>query len=467
MKHLACFSLLCSSMASAAERPNIIYIFTDQQTANAMSCAGNPDLHTPNLDRLAAAGVMFNNAYCTAPLSGPSRGAMFTGHYPDAVGLPVNGSPLPKSLQAQTLGTLVKEAGYDCAYGGKWHVPEADIPHEVRGFANIHGHDDNGLTEACVEYLSRKHTKPFFLVASFDNPHNICEYARSQNLPYGNIDMPDLRDCPGLPANFAKNPYDADVIEYEKVNNFNVYPSTSFTPEDWRMYRHTYYRLVEKVDQEIGKIVDAIDKNNLWKNTVVIFSSDHGDGIGAHHWNQKSALYEEVVNIPFIVTLPGKKNAGKTLPQLVSNGVDFFASICDWTGATPPKGTAGKSFRKVVEEGNAEAPHQEYIITETQFDGSKTRGWMVRSERYKYVLYDKGRNREQLFDMLNDRGEMRNLAMENAYDKEVQKHRDILAQWMETYKIRSTRAKLHDVPKKSLTSAPSPKARGGKTARIL
>ena len=108
MKHLAFFSLLCSSAASAAERPNIIYIFTDQQTASAMSCAGNPDLHTPNLDRLAAAGVMFNNAYCTAPLSGPSRGAMFTGHYPDAVELSVNGSPIPDSLRTQTLGTLIK-----------------------------------------------------------------------------------------------------------------------------------------------------------------------------------------------------------------------------------------------------------------------------------------------------------------------------------------------------------------------
>lgn len=102
-----------------------------------------------------------------------------------------------------------------------------------------------------------------------------------------------VRDFP----NFAKNPYDADVIEKERENNFNVYPTATFTPEDWRMYRYTYYRLVEKVDREIGKIVDAIDKNNLWENTVVIFSSDHGDGIGAHHWNQKSATYEEVVNI--------------------------------------------------------------------------------------------------------------------------------------------------------------------------
>ena len=302
-------------MAHAAERPNIIYIFTDQHTANAMSCAGNPDLHTPNLDRLAAAGIMFQNAYCTAPLSGPSRGAMFTGCYPGTTGLLVNGAPLQESLQTRTLGTLVKNAGYECAYGGKWHVPELDIPDKVRGFDQIYKHSDDGLAEACVEFLSRKHNKPFFLVASYDNPHNICEYARSQNLPYGNLDIPEIRNCPGLPPNFAKNPYDADVIEKERENNFNVYPTATFTPEDWRMYRYTYYRLVEKVDREIGKIVDAIDKNNLWENTVVIFSSDHGDGIGAHHWNQKSALYEEVVNIPFIVTLPGKKHAGTKLPQ--------------------------------------------------------------------------------------------------------------------------------------------------------
>ena len=164
MKHLAFFSLLCSSAASAAERPNIIYIFTDQQTASAMSCAGNPDLHTPNLDRLAAAGVMFNNAYCTAPLSGPSRGAMFTGHYPDAVGLSVNGSPIPDSLRTQTLGTLIKNAGYDCAYGGKWHLPLLDVPDKEYGFDNIYKHSDDGLAEACAEYLSRKHKKPFFLV---------------------------------------------------------------------------------------------------------------------------------------------------------------------------------------------------------------------------------------------------------------------------------------------------------------
>ena len=160
-----------------------------------------------------------------------------------------------------------------------------------------------------------------------------------------------------------------------------------------------------------------------------------------------------MVNIPFIVTLPGKKHAGTKLPQLISNGVDFFATVCDWTGAKLPEDADGKSFRKIAEEGNPQAPHQEYVITETQFDGSKTRGWMVRTARYKYVLYDKGRHREQLFDMQNDRGETRNLMMENAYTKVAQEHRDILERFMNSHKIRPTRPKLHDVPGKVLTKA--------------
>lgn len=450
LRGLACASLVGAASAYADNRPNIIYIFTDQQTARAMSCAGNTDVKTPNMDRLAAAGIVFENAYCTAPLSGPSRAAMFTGHRPDEVDMLVNGAPMPDSLQTRTLGSLVKAAGYDCVYGGKWHLPLLDIPDGKFGFRQLYRHSDDGLAEACVDYLKQKHERPFFLVASFDNPHNICEFARSQNLPYGNVEAPDLRDCPGLPANFAKNPYDADVIEQERSANYNVYPSTRWTPNDWRQYRYAYYHLVEKVDQEIGKIVDAIDAAGLWENTVVIFSSDHGDGVGAHRWNQKSALYEEVVNVPLIVTLPGRKHAGKVMPQLISNGVDFFATICDWTGAKRPEGTAGTSFRQLAEEANPQAPHQEYVVTETRFDGSRTRGWMVRTERYKYVLYDKGLNREQLFDMQADRGETRNLMMERAYAEVAQQHRDILARFMEEHRVRPSRKGLHDVPGKVL-----------------
>lgn len=434
------------TLASAAERPNIIYIFTDQQTAMAMSCAGNTDVHTPNLDRLAAAGIRFSNAYCTAPLSGPSRGAMFTGHYPESVGLSVNNTPMPDSLKSCTLGTLVKEAGYECAYGGKWHIPELDIPNERYGFKRIFHHSDLGLAEACVEFLNSPHTRPFFLVAAFDNPHNICEYARSQNLPYGNIEEPELKACPGLPANFARNPYDADILLKEQNDHFGIYPTIHYTKDDWRKYRYTYYKLVEKVDQEIGKILDAIDRNHLWKNTIVIFSSDHGDGNGAHQWNQKSALYEEVIRVPLIVTLPGRKQAGKVLPQLISNGVDFFATICDWTGVKQPQGTTGTSFRTIAEKADTQIAHQPFIVIETQFDGSQTRGWALRTAEYKYIIYDQGRYREQLYHLESDPGEMRNLAVEETYQEQLVQHRRILDDWMKKHQIRQTRFAVRDIP---------------------
>ena len=203
-------------------------------TASAMSCMRNDDLHTPNMDKLAQAGVLFRNAYCSTPLSGPARAAMFTGYTSHEVGLARNGTPIPDSLRTRTLGTLMQNAGYDCIYAGKWHVHTASMPDKEFGFTTIHPHSDNGLAEACVGFLEQKHTNPFFLVAGFDNPHNICEYARSQNLPWGNIEDLPQNEWPGLPLNFAKNPYDADVISYEQSLNYSAYPTRNYTPDDWR-----------------------------------------------------------------------------------------------------------------------------------------------------------------------------------------------------------------------------------------
>lgn len=442
------------SQLSAAEinknrqQSNIILIITDQQTAGAMSYAGNKDLSTPNMDRLASNGVVFQNAYCTAPLSGPSRTAMFTGHYPDGLGMIRNGAELCDSLKTKTLGNIVSNAGYECSYAGKWHVSESSIPDGKYGFKKIYDHKDPGLAEACVEFLKSKHRRPFFLVASFDNPHNICEYARAQNLPWGNIDIPENAELPSLPKNFKINEDDADVIAWEKQNNYSAYPTVRYTEEDWRKYRYAYFRLVEKVDMEIGKIIDEIDNQNLWKNTVVIFTSDHGDGTGAHHWNQKSALYEEVVNIPLVVTMPEKKNAGATSDALVSNGIDIFASVCEIAGVSKKKYLPGSSFIPII-EGNKDCGHK-FIVCETTFDKGTARGWMLRTEQYKYVLYNSGKNREQIFDISNDRIEQKNLARNKNYKNVLQKHRDILAEWMIKNKIKSSKPYIHDIPGKTL-----------------
>ncbi len=450
MKKTLFFCALATPAAMMAqERPNILYIMTDQQTATAMSCAGNEDIHTPNMDKLASRGIRFENAYCSFPLSGPSRASMFTGYTPAEVGMQENGAPLPDSLQTAMLGTLLDESGYTCAYAGKWHIPTNSLPDkQAYGFENLHGHNDFGLAEACVSFLQRQPDKPFFLVASFDNPHNICEYARHQNPPYASFDEPALDDCPGLPANFAVNPYDADALAFEKRQNHRLYPTTTYTPDDWRRYRNAYYRLIEAVDAEIGKILDEVDRQGLWENTVIIFTSDHGDGCGAHQWNQKTALYEEVINVPFIVCLPGGKHAGKVLPQFINNGVDLMPSLCDWAGVKLPAGRQGVSFRSLVEQGDSTKAHRPYVVTETFFgETAGTLGWMVRTPDYKYVLYDTGKNREQLYDMRTDRGEMCNLAIKKKYKDILRKHRTLLREWMEQHPSSSTQYKEKYLPR--------------------
>lgn len=450
-KLLPLMTMTCASAAAGAQeapdaagktpvqKPDIVLIITDQQTASAMSCAGNPYVETPALDRLADRGIRFTNAYCTAPVSGPSRAAMFTGHYPDEIGMIRNAAPLPDSLAGRTLGTFVSAAGYECAYGGKWHVgPQGSVPDGVYGFRRIYPHDDNGLAEACIDYLNGSHDKPFFLVASFDNPHNICEFAREQDLPWGAIRLSShKRDWPRLPRNFRRKSWEPDVITYEQGANYGAYPVVRWTRKDWRRYRAAYFTLVEKVDAEIGKLLDAID----FDNTIVIFTSDHGDGVGAHRWNQKSALYEEVVNIPLIVCLPGGAHSGEVREQLVSNGVDIFDSICDWTGADADG--QGHSFRAVAEN---DAEGQDFVVTETTFDKGVTRGWMLRTADYKYVLYDKGKNREQLFDMRSDRLEKHNLATKKRYRNVLQEHRELLDRWMQAQGVRPTRRTSFDVP---------------------
>ncbi len=436
----------CGKTAGKHTGPNVIYIMTDQQWAGAMGCAGCSDVRTPNMDRLAERGVRFENAYCAMPLSGPSRAAMFTGYMPSRTGMDVNEKALPDSLRHDTLGQVVADAGYDCAYAGKWHLNTISIPDGEFGFRNIRDNGDPGVAEACVDYLRGRvgDSRPFFLVASFVNPHNICEFARGQKTPYIPTPAAAPGDCPNLPANFERAPYDAAVLRYEQSRDYSLYPSVDYSPDDWRVYRNAYFRLVEAVDAEIGKIIDEIDRQGLWDRTVVIFTSDHGDGAGAHRWNQKTALYEEVANVPLIVCLPKGKAAGKVSSALVNNGIDLMPSVCEWTGASVPAGRRGRSF---AEAAALQDEGPEYIITETNFKQTAgTAGWMIRTGEYKYVLYDKGLYREQLYDMRGDRLEMVNLAVESAYAPVLEQMRSILRHWLETTPGPERRRHLKAVP---------------------
>lgn len=397
-------------------RPDIVLIMTDQQTADAMSNRGNLNVKTPAMDMLAADGVSFTNAYCSFPLSGPSRASLFTGKMPVEINVPDNEIGLQEAEIPQTLGNKLKQAGYECLYAGKWHVPTAEIPDAEFGFRKISGMNDMTLVDSVRQNLLKKRDKPLFLVASFLNPHEICEYARSQKLHFGEVEIPENAKLPALPDNFNAVKELPEGLLIHKATSPRLYPTQSYSNTDWRNYLYTYYRLVERVDKNIADLISELKKNNLYDNSLIVFLSDHGDGVAAHRWNQKRALFQETINVPLIVKPPvGTKTRllGKTSEALVNIGIDFYPTVCDYAGTTIPTDRKGLSFRNLV-EGKSDAQHKN-IFVETLLDGINIRGWCVIEGDYKYVYYRMFRNKEQLFNLKKDRGEKNNLAEKKEY----------------------------------------------------
>jgi len=422
--------------ANSFERPNIVLIMTDQHQAQALSIAGNMDLSTPNIDKLAKRGVRFENAYATFPLCTPSRSSMFTGKMPHSIGVNSNkegDNSMSHSDKQNSLGRLLKAAGYDCVYGGKWHAPEAEMV-RGNGFESIADFGDMPLAEKCIDYLKTRtnNAQPFFMVASFDNPHSICEWARNEPLPYGNIAAVPIEETPQLPVNFLQSESFPEALKIEQEANKKVYPTKNYSEEDWRQYRYTYYRLVEKVDAEIGKIIDAIDDLGLRENTVIIFTSDHGDGNAAHGWNQKTALIQESINVPFIISdLAIADNGNTNNSDLISNGLDMYTTISDYANVESPENLRGKSLKPLL-EGQQKFLDREFVVVETKFEGKQafgTTGRALIGKTYKYVLYNWGKHREQLFDLKNDPLEMNNLINSKTHLKILDRSRQRLLEW--------------------------------------
>lgn len=421
------------STEAGDNRPNIVLIMTDQHQAEALSIAGNLNLSTPNLDKLAKSGVRFENAYVTFPLCSPSRSSMFTGQMPHQLGINSN---VDKKLQSEVLSSglarVLKDNGYDCAYGGKWHAPDVEIESHS-GFEKISEFGDLNLADNAIAYMKSKQDSyvPFFLVASFDNPHTICEWARNQPLPYGNIDPVPTNQTPHLPVNFNKAKDFPEALQIEQDADKLSYPTQNYSEEDWRQYRYTYYRLIEKVDVEIGKIIDAIDDFGLRENTVVIFTSDHGDGNASHGWNQKTALFQESIKVPFIIRDNMVQSSKRTFQSLVSTGLDLYPTILDYAGIEPSESFLGKTIRPLFLNEIPTVNH-DFVVVETKFNSKNSYGTLGRTlvdQKYKYVLYSWGKNREQFFDIQADPFEMVNLAGTEEYSTLIDTYRQKLISW--------------------------------------
>ncbi len=425
---------------SKAERPNILFIMTDQQTASAMSCAGRRGIKTPSMDYLASHGMRFTKAYCSQPLSGPSRSSIFTGQMPHEVKTEIN---LPETegfwKDVPMMGKMLKKAGYDTGYVGKWHLPCPTTDKNLHGFdyiTNIKRRDwqDASIPADCNDFFRQKRDNPFLLVASFVNPHDICEWARNQGLRMDLIgDAPAPSDCPELPDNFEIPKNEPEVIRSQQKHSVRTYPTTKWNEDQWRQYRWAYNRLIEKVDTYIGNVVESLQRNNLLDDTLIIFTSDHGDGDASHRWNQKQVLYEESINVPFIISWKDKIKASVNSQNLVGAGIDIIPTMCDYAGISTPKHLNGKSLKPIIEKKSVK--WRDNIVVETEFSlNNKSfdiKGRTVIDNDYKYIVYNKGKIREQLFDLRTDAGEMNNLTFDPKHSKTLNKMRQKLKDWQE------------------------------------
>jgi arylsulfatase A-like enzyme len=420
------------------EHPNILIIMTDQQTADAMSIAGNKDLHTPAMDKLAQNGVRFTKAYCAQPLCSPSRSAIMSGKMPHETGFignaPEKDGQWPEDLLM--MGKIFQNGGYKTGYVGKWHLPVPTAKKSQHGFEYIENTDFQDYNDAatpsfCARFIKENKNTPFLLVASFLNPHDICEWARDEDLKMDLLEKappPDL--CPVLPENWKIPDFEPKIVREQQKVSFRTYPTVNWNGDQWRQYRWAYNRLVEKVDVYIEMVLASLKKYNIEKNTIIVFTADHGDGYAGHSWNQKQILYEEAAKIPFIISKIGEWKP-RTDEMLVCNGTDIIPTICGFAGVKKPTYLKGVDLSKKI--ANPSLNLRDTLVIETDFADNEEllgiSGRAVITKNFKYIVYNKGAIKEQLFDLTKDQGEITNLAVDKVYKKELIAMRRYLKQW--------------------------------------
>ncbi len=410
--------------ALAGSKPNFLFVICDQLGLDAIAAHGCPDVHTPNMDRLIRRGVSFTGSHSTSPVCSPARSSLFTGRMPVETGVISNNRAIHPSCP--NLGQWLTRAGYESYYGGKWHIPDG-YPTKIAGFEVLPvGAGQGDLVDTVVSrwgesfLKSRTSKTPFCLVASLMQPHDICYWAIQgprlvpKELPFEAL----VGKLPELPPNHKSRPpapAKLDKMAYK-----------GFSDEQWRYYLYIYYRQVEMADADLGRILDALDDSGQADNTVVVFTSDHGDGRGRHSHVQKWYPYEESVKVPMIVSCPGRVAEGVVDGEHLVSGLDVICTLSDYAGLDAPPDSQGRSLRPLLEQKST--TWRDFVSSEHHIDGR-----MLRTNRYKYVRYP-GDPVEQLFDMEVDPWEMKNLYDDPALADVVADHRKMLDAWESSLK---------------------------------
>jgi arylsulfatase A-like enzyme len=430
MKNVVCGLLLGGWLADfalagvgAGQRPNLLFVYTDDQRYDAMSVVQReqgdkgrfPWLTTPNMDRLAAEGVRFRNAFVSESLCAPSRAVNLTGLYNHLNGVASNFRPFPTNNV--THATLLRAAGYTTAYIGKWHMgsqrerPGFDHHASFIGHARywdpdfvVDGADtptkgwiDDLTTDYALAFLRKQKgaVKPWSMVVGFKSPH-------------GPFDPPERakRRFEGEQARAVPNL--ATPVPYlggEKKR-------AEAAPDVVRPTNLNYFRCISGADDCLGRLLDALDELGLAGNTVVIYTSDNGFYLGEHGLGDKRSAYDESLRVPFIVRDPTLETAGRgrVVDEMVLN-LDLAQSLLDYAGVPAPTAMQGRSWRPLL-SGKADGWRRSWFyeyFAERQMNSRVPDITAVRTTDAKLVLYPGHPDWSELFDLQADPYETRNL----------------------------------------------------------
>lgn len=465
----------CQHKEKEARRPNILFIMTDDHAISAIS-AYNGFLAqiapTPNIDRIAREGALFENMFCTNSISGPSRASILTGKYSHIHGFYKNEGGGDFDGSQQTFPKLFQKAGYQTAAIGKWHLGTSPtgfdyykVLYNKEGqgsyFDPVFEESGGGLIEEKGKYSttvikedalkwlnkSRDEKKPFMLMVQFKAPHRPWDpgpgyenYLDGIEIPYpatfnddyegrdaareawmridGHLNRKDLK----IPS--------PEGLTGEELEEWNAYGNNGqfWTPDsamtdserkDWKyqQYIKDYLRCVKAADDAIGEVLDFLDESGLAENTIVVYTSDQGFFLGEHGWFDKRFMYEESFHMPCIIRYPGHISPGLINSDLLLN-IDYAPTLLDAAGISIPDDIQGKSFWQLI-RGKSQSPFRDavyYHYYEYPYWHHVQPHYGIRTDRYKLIHFYYDMDKWELYDLKTDPDELHNLYEIHSYD---------------------------------------------------
>jgi arylsulfatase A-like enzyme len=431
-------NLYAQGLNRTDQRPNIIFIITDDQRWDALNYAGNELIHTPNMDRLAEEGVYFENAFVTTPICAASRASIMTGLYERRHGYTFTKAPLSKELIDKSYFSLLKKAGYYNGYLGKFGVVfenkldttlfdvyrpyTADFYYRLTDNSTKHTHLTEIMSENAIDFIENAPSnKPFCLTVSYNAPHaedrspNQFIYPQNVDALYNDIIIP--KPTLGRDKYFNQQP------DFVKDGLNRIRWKWRFDNEEkYQRMVKGYYRMISGIDNSIGDIRTALKEKGLAENTVIIFISDNGYFLGERQFAGKWLLYDVSIRVPLILYDP-RSNIHKDIDTNILN-IDIAPTILEYSGVEIPDSMQGVSLAGFTQKSEDQEINRDVFLCEHLWDRKdipSSEG--IRTKKYKYFRYRDYPDHEELYDLENDPSEKVNLADKKKFESKLTEFR--------------------------------------------